>query len=97
MKMTPGPWRYIPPLGDDDFPMVQRGNSGGFSVQSRNREMAMADARLIAAAPDLFHLVLDAIEDADEFETDWNKAARAAIAKVMDSKKSPHTQNAKPA
>lgn len=28
----------------------------------------------------LLTLVKDAIEDADEFETDWNKAARAAVA-----------------
>ena len=58
---TPGPWRYR--KGDDVLPaVVQRGDEGGFVVQGLSRERAEADARLIAAAPDLLaeleHLVL---------------------------------------
>lgn len=41
-----------------------------------------AAARLIEAAPRLFDLVKDAIEDACEHETEWNAEARKVIAYV---------------
>lgn len=41
--------------------IVQRGSSGGFVVEDANEERALADAILIAAAPDL----LEALKEAD--------------------------------
>lgn len=49
---TPGPWIYR--KVDDKFaPIVQRGAEGGFSVHALTDSRADADARLIAAAPEL--------------------------------------------
>ena len=50
---TPGPWRYLPGDGLAWRPSVQRATEGGFVVQGSSREREEADAKLIAAAPDL--------------------------------------------
>jgi hypothetical protein len=52
-KHTPGPWFYR--LGDGRAfrPIVQRGDEGGFVVEGMSRERENADAKLIAAAPEL--------------------------------------------
>lgn len=56
---TPGPWTYYE--GDGTvWPCVQRRGSGGFSIQDSDRRRAEADARLIAAAPELLRM-LDAL------------------------------------
>lgn len=54
---TPGPWRFEP---GDKFtkPYVVRGREGGFQVMGLSTEREEADAKLIAAAPDL----LEALE-----------------------------------
>lgn len=51
-KHTPGPWRFEP---RDGFrpPYVVRGKEGGFAVLGRSPDQEDADARLIAAAPEL--------------------------------------------
>lgn len=47
---TPGPWR----LSEHEHGcVVQRGDEGGFFVQGLSKDQVRADARLIAAAPDL--------------------------------------------
>lgn len=51
MKHTPGPWALI--IEDEYPPIVQRGCAGGFQVMSHDNMIAIADAHLIAAAPDL--------------------------------------------
>jgi hypothetical protein len=53
-------------------------DSGLLAVVYKGR----ANVRLIAAAPELYDLVADAVEDACENESDWNKSARAALAKA---------------
>lgn len=49
---TPGPWRVIGPYSGGHY-SVQRGKEGGFIVTGTSTEREEADARLIAAAPDL--------------------------------------------
>jgi hypothetical protein len=94
-KHTPGPWRCrIAPYGEKDgAPIVQRGTSGGFSVLDHDIKRANADARLIAAAPELYE-ALEAItkrlefknsDEAKHYSSDdspWLEVARAALAKV---------------
>lgn len=50
---TPGPWRLVPPQEEYHKPVVQRGTEGGFGVHGLSKAREIADARLIAAAPDL--------------------------------------------
>jgi hypothetical protein len=50
---TPGPWRYLPGDGLAWRPSVQRATEGGFVVVGLSRDREEADAKLIAAAPDL--------------------------------------------
>lgn len=50
-RHTPGPWRVIPP-DCGGKPAVQRGTEGGFLVAGFDADREMADANLIAAAPD---------------------------------------------
>lgn len=52
IKHTSGPWRYEPGR-DGRPPYVIRGTEGGFVVVGMTAERQEADARLIAAAPDL--------------------------------------------
>ena len=57
------------------------------TIESGAQEVALVHAdeytaRLIAAAPELLLLVIDAVEDESEFETEWNKAAREIIKKA---------------
>lgn len=60
MSHTPGPWRLIPPEEGHHTPLVQRGTEGGFSVLGVSRDRELADARLIAAAPDLLAALIEA-------------------------------------
>jgi len=52
MSHTPGPWTYRP-AGNFKYPIVQRGDEGGFTVSGMSASRQEADARLIAAAPNL--------------------------------------------
>lgn len=69
-KHTEGPWRVTLP-GDvpgSEFPTkpaVQRGREGGFTVQGLSKEKEVADAILIAAAPDLFDALAAFLEYSD--------------------------------
>ena len=52
---TPGPWRIIDPQEDKLRPYgVQMGKEGGFMVPCYTVEQSKHNARLIAAAPDMF-------------------------------------------
>jgi hypothetical protein len=55
-KHTPGPWSCR--IDPDHAVIVQRGHSGGFVVSDLDIERAVADACLIAAAPDLLAAVV---------------------------------------
>lgn len=86
-KHTPGPWRVV--VDDTDsqvtgFPCIEANNYTvvGCEGMYGDIERDYANARLIAAAPDLLSLVEDALEDVTEFQTDWDKDARAAIEKA---------------
>lgn len=61
-KHTPGPWRYASANAGNLW-FVQRGKSGGFVVEAEDAENALADARLIAAAPEM----LEALKRAKQF------------------------------
>ena len=78
-KHTPGPWAMVHEGGAD----------GGYYIGAKDQvvilprgRMDEADARLIAAAPDLLAaLKAMVLNDAHEYR-DCHKAARAAIAKA---------------
>lgn len=55
-KHTEGPWELIE--WDDRWPAVQRQKEGGFQVIGTNPKSALADARLIASAPDLLEAAI---------------------------------------
>ena len=91
---TPGPWRYR--KGDNlSCPYVIRGTEGGFAVMGLSRSREEADARLIAAAPELLEALQEIVDfpmdffDRDDAEkvqitvTGWHlKKAISAIAKA---------------
>jgi hypothetical protein len=54
-EFTKGEWRILEGYGRSRGYAVQRGNSGGFVVQGVDDGVALADAYLIIAAPDLFN------------------------------------------
>ena len=85
---TPGPWRVFD--GADHFIIGIGELNGdgitdcGFGIWRGKSEEAQANARLIAAAPDLLAALRNFME-ADghsDFEESWWTAARAAIAKA---------------
>ena len=83
---TPGPWTFIPA---DEFwvkPAIQRGKEGGMVIEGLSAASEEADARLIAAAPDLLSALNAMLTHMGMDEDEWNKPtfdqARAAIAKA---------------
>jgi hypothetical protein len=62
---TPGPWSYLPGDGPAWRPGVQRGLEGGFIVQGLTRDREEADARLIAAAPEMLETLQELIAAVD--------------------------------
>lgn len=86
-KHTPGPW--VVESADDAYCIANVGNlvimPGGGKVKHDNTE---ADARLIAAAPDLLEALEMIVAEADSYTArtgkpvyNWLDQARAAIAK----------------
>lgn len=77
-KHTPGPWRYEPGR-DGRPPYVIRGTEGGFVVVGMTADRQEADARLIAAAPELLEAlsVLYAVA-AEQLGDDWAAVTNAA-------------------
>lgn len=87
-KHTPGPWKahfedaYFvtgPDLGRVAMMMNLKGAHGLGGRRSGNE--SAANARLIAAAPDLLEALKDAVRDS-ESPGQWLDEARAAIAKA---------------
>ena len=86
-KHTPGPWA-MPDSGQGRISKV--GVNGGWDGMiatadcgdyARSRSEGLANARLIAAAPDLLEALKDAVRDS-ESPGQWLYEARAAIAKA---------------
>jgi hypothetical protein len=87
---TPGPWcvrdlptaqRYIGPSHDGGAPSV------AFVLSRVNvpDERLDADARLVAAAPELLYSLLGLLDVHPGTENKWTQQARAAIAKATGS------------
>jgi hypothetical protein len=88
---TPGPWHLsnLAANGEQEISISRSYESGGASVavveSSRDHSRLLADARLIAAAPDLLEALEELLADrylADPINADRMKKARAAIAKA---------------
>lgn len=95
---TPGPWAVVEhdhaiciqteSPSKTKYDAARYAAIGGFDRNDRAQlEEARANARLIAAAPDLLEALRSAVNDADAWgladdECDWLPLARAAIAKA---------------
>lgn len=81
VKPTPGPWvsrgRYIGTPNHMSYIAECRDQNGNWS----NEPMALANARLIAAAPDLLEALKAAVAVADRDTNEFN-LAHSAIAKA---------------
>ena len=89
MKHTPRPWIRDYESPTDKYRHIMNGNGNGAVYiaklpLSRCREEQEANARLIAAAPDLLALLIElvAIEGPQPGTSEWGDKARAAIAKA---------------
>lgn len=91
-KHTPGPWYTAVTVGNDIAILGQ--TAGNVCViriiyPHRSEQEQIANARLIAAAPDLLAVLQLALKEHDEYEAGqriydaWVEPARAAIAKAM--------------
>ena len=94
---TPGPWTLLPEEADKDYLRIRGTRLGGrykvanvhhiryegvhAVVRERDDAESMANARLIAAAPDLVFQLLSAANYIDALGGD-SKSYRAAIAKA---------------
>jgi hypothetical protein len=92
LKHTPGPWRMSAAIRPDEFDIRDAKSSGGFAPIAKVRgdkrhtlEQAAANARLIAAAPELLDALMTVPQGmlwSDDDLWRWNDKARAAIAKA---------------
>lgn len=76
-KYTPGPWKVIKSPHGPKYKCVQYGADESYT----SLEMLPADARLVAAAPELLEALKAVVSVADR-ATDEFDLARAAIAKA---------------
>ena len=89
MKFTPGPWRYCPQNGSPTTGQhMISGSKPGYLAEIRDCGTGdvVANAQLIAAAPDLFealHTALPFVEDALEDEFYKEHHVRKAINEIM--------------
>ena len=93
MKHTPGPWKvYSPEITSGWGICVGANNDILFQLKGRgNKEKKIANAQLIAAAPDLLEALQEALDDWDDthfnnefpYRIAWEDKARAAIAKAL--------------
>lgn len=93
-KHTPGPWEVGDPKREDEFygltDIIKRNHPDAKRIRvlaTTNWNFtaeARANARLIAAAPDLLSALIGVLRVADR-KTDEFDAARAAIAKAVQS------------
>ena len=91
-KHTPGPWRMSAAIRWDEFDIRDAGSSGGYApiakVKGDKRstlEQAAANARLIAAAPELLEALMtfpQSLDWTDDELWDWSNKTRSVIAKA---------------
>lgn len=97
-KHTPEPWHvedhYIAGSGPDSAPFIDCGHCSHKSIAEdlTNARRICAAVNATAGIPtsaledgciaDMRELIGDAVEDQTEFETEWNKAARALLTKL---------------
>jgi hypothetical protein len=82
---TPGPWELIPASSVCPWPAVIRGKTGGFLVHGISKQLCDADARLIAAAPELLE-ALQHLMVAHGEQLDYAfQQAQAAIARATNA------------
>lgn len=102
-KFTPGPWRLLPEECDKSYIRIRGTQLGGRykianvltpvyeGAHEREAEETRANARLIAAAPELFEALLAYVQytdagietgEADRGEIELAEKARAALAKA---------------
>lgn len=80
---TPGPWMYQATASDHDYIVYPESTGRDVALV---RDFNEANARLIAAAPDLYEALRLAISEGDMGPTGTaGKAARAAVAKAEGS------------
>ena len=92
---TPGPWELVPASGRCPWPAVIRGETGGFLVHGISKQLCEADARLIAAAPDLLEALKLCESNISSLLAsahpkvygEWLTVVRAAIAKATGETK----------
>ena len=84
-KHTPGPWRFEPHSVDSNYMLIYCSNTPGEGDNVRGY-CGAANARLIAAAPDLLEALRQMCDrwepDCDGADRRMWKAAHAAIAKA---------------
>ena len=95
-RFTPGPWEFLEAYSHDDEYSASRpltvcsdSNDDLANVFSSNdstvsiaRDQAIANAHLIAAAPDLYEALAVVVQEwGRPYSPDWNRA-RAALAKA---------------
>ncbi len=85
---TPGPWRVAPfKAGDVDIIYIQHGSGWDTCELHGDYPEKNANARLIAAAPDLLDAAIDALDLAKEMGAKGTAAKlKAAIAKARGIK-----------
>lgn len=99
-KHTPGPWTVLPEEADKDYLRIRGTRLGGrykvanvhhlryegvhAVVRERDDAESMANARLIAAAPELLEALVDVMFRHVQFDnkSEYANKARAAIAKA---------------
>lgn len=88
-KHTPGPWNYSGPCEiTGRYSIYHNGPLAYCGDTTATPGDGEANARLIAAAPELLELVLDALDDPDVdiLGPGWVHDARAAIEKATGGK-----------
>lgn len=81
-KHTPGPWKVAGPIGAAIWITDESSNNQIAAVYGKSQTAgADANARLIAAAPELLEALKEVVVISDREHTAWIKA-RAAIAKA---------------
>lgn len=96
MKFTPGPWEALKGLHNTDMPVKNSGwgtvaNDDGLCIcevwqdidmsVEKGKQIAAANAHLIAAAPDLLAALKEVVTISDRKHDAWDRA-KAAIAKA---------------
>jgi hypothetical protein len=79
-KHTPGPWR-LDDIGGDDYNAIAGGEDGSI-IASTWGGTHPANARLIAAAPELYEIAKRTAAHFEDTDAPLGIAARAALAKV---------------